>query len=85
VEQGKTDAVADARRKLPYYLLFAGLSAGAASIGTQPLDVIKTRIQTQHCLIDQIQKPTVQIGAREVPYKGFFSAGRKIVADEGFA
>lgn len=41
----------DSRSLLPWYFLAAGLSGAVASALTQPLDVVKTRLQTQDCLV----------------------------------
>lgn len=38
------------RSVLPWYFLAAGMSGACASMATQPLDVVKTRLQTQDCL-----------------------------------
>merc|ERR1719399_1520565 len=40
----------EAGRVLPWYFLSAGLSGVIASAVTQPLDVVKTRLQTQDVL-----------------------------------
>lgn len=42
--------IEDSRAALPWYFLSAGLSGALASAATQPLDVVKTRLQTQDVL-----------------------------------
>lgn len=44
-----------ARKELPWYFLAAGLSGAVASCATQPLDVVKTRLQTQ----DVLTRPSI--------------------------
>lgn len=41
------------RASLPWYFLSAGVSGAVASAATQPLDVVKTRLQTQDLLAGQ--------------------------------
>lgn len=41
----------DSSSHLPWYFLSAGLSGALASCATQPLDVVKTRLQTQDLLV----------------------------------
>lgn len=48
---GKPSRLDDSRSKLPWYFLSAGLSGALASCVTQPLDVVKTRLQTQDLLV----------------------------------
>ncbi|CAD7935083.1 unnamed protein product [Amoebophrya sp. A120] len=59
--------------KLPMYFTLAGVSSGVAAVCTQPLDVIKTRIQTQTCLLNKTS----------VRYHGIIDAARTIYAEEG--
>lgn len=41
------------KSSLPWYFLTAGMSGAIASAATQPLDVIKTRLQTQDVLLNE--------------------------------
>lgn len=74
---------------LIWYFLSAGLSGAVASAATQPLDVIKTRLQTQDILFSasSSSSSSPDSGAREAPgrpkYSGFRSAFSTIVREEG--
>mmetsp|Transcript_85786 Transcript_85786/g.251170 ORF Transcript_85786/g.251170 Transcript_85786/m.251170 type:complete len:332 (+) Transcript_85786:261-1256(+) len=60
------------------YFLCAGLSGALAAAATLPLDVIKTRIQTQAC------PPQAQpLGAAPAPKEGVMSVARGIMRSEG--
>ena len=74
---------------LPRYFLSAGVAAACASILTHPLDVVKTRLQTQDCFC---KEPPVNCPRRlaampqEVftpKYSDFSTSVRTILAEEG--
>jgi len=85
----KGDArIEDAKTVLPWYFLSAGLSGALASAATQPLDVVKTRLQTQDVLIGQSQS-TSSSGGRSVDcrspkYPGLVPAVTTILREEGW-
>mmetsp|Transcript_24100 Transcript_24100/g.71732 ORF Transcript_24100/g.71732 Transcript_24100/m.71732 type:complete len:344 (-) Transcript_24100:434-1465(-) len=73
---------------LPWYFLSAGLSGAMASSATQPLDVVKTRLQTQDCLLEHLPsapgRPAELLAERRQPkYSGFLPALATIVREEG--
>mmetsp|Transcript_81434 Transcript_81434/g.174336 ORF Transcript_81434/g.174336 Transcript_81434/m.174336 type:complete len:358 (-) Transcript_81434:63-1136(-) len=69
----------DARASLPWHFLSAGLGGALASGATQPLDVIKTRLQTQDCLVH-----STTVGSLGSPkYMGFLPAVTTIMREEG--
>lgn len=76
---------------LSWYFLCAGLSGAVASGVTQPLDVIKTRLQTQDVLVNEgSSSSATPEGTRRAAssihrpkYAGFRSALLTIVAEEG--
>ncbi|CAJ1399320.1 unnamed protein product [Effrenium voratum] len=88
----------DSSRLLPWYFLSAGLSGAIASAATQPLDVVKTRLQTQDCLVSSASSSrtdgsscreaaaeTLEASAKRTPkYTGFLAAVRTIVREEGW-
>jgi len=65
----------------PWYFCCAGVSGAAAAALTSPLDVIKTRLQTQGL------RPAVAAGApmgrSALPYLGMLSTIRSIAQEEG--
>lgn len=73
------------------YFASAGLSAGLAAMLTMPLDVIKTRQQTQDCLmLKQCEScPMARLKVQQASqngepiYKGFVSTGQQIWRTEG--
>lgn len=85
----------DTRNLLPWYFLSAGLSGAVASAATQPLDVVKTRLQTQDCLVrpkrpdgSSMREPVTYAGDSTnlcaPKYSGFLPAVRTIVREEGW-
>jgi len=76
---------------LPWYFASAGISGAVASGATQPLDVIKTRLQTQDLLMTQpdistsqsSRSPTDRANISRPKYSGFFSAFSTIWREEG--
>lgn len=76
-------------RLLPWYFASAGIAAACASILTHPLDVVKTRLQTQDCFC-RLKEPPVSCPRRlatvvEGPrYTGFSTCVKLIHAEEGF-
>ena len=73
---------------LPRFFLSAGLAAACASVLTHPLDVVKTRLQTQDCFCKEppvtcprrmAAVPTV----RAPKYTDFFASVKLIHAEEG--
>ena len=74
---------------LPRYFASAGLAAACASVLTHPLDVVKTRLQTQDCFCKQ--EPPVTCPRRwtasvvqSPKYTDFSTCVRLIHAEEGF-
>jgi len=71
----------DRHSALPWYFFSAGISGAVASSVTQPLDMIKTRLQTQDILSKR------DFGSSSAVYKpkytGFSSALATVVAEEG--
>lgn len=71
---------------LPRYFLSAGMAAACASVLTHPLDVVKTRLQTQDCLC---REPPASCPRRGTPlvvkpkYSDFFTSVRLMYAEEG--
>jgi solute carrier family 25 iron transporter 28/37 len=75
--------VSDRRTVLPLHFFSAGLSGALAALVTQPLDVVKTRLQTQDCLA----RSTSSLADGEVRrprYKGFVGTLNSVVREEGF-
>lgn len=80
---------------LPWYFASAGISGAVASGATQPLDVIKTRLQTQDLLMTQPHETSAShlsragrspagMGNNSRPkYSGFFHAVATILREEG--
>lgn len=79
----------DGPHSLSRYFFSAGIAAACASITTHPLDVIKTRLQTQDCLCRVPPASCPKKLARQPPitsspkYSDFFTAFRVILAEEG--
>lgn len=81
----------DARGLLPRFFLTAGLSGAVASVATQPLDVIKTRLQTQDVFAQAgtaaLKGPEEVRGDAEVrvlpKYQGIIHAAKVVMAEEG--
>merc|ERR1712130_26165 len=73
------DEAPDTKSTLPLYFVSAGVSGALAAAATHPLDVVKTRLQTQDCLA--CDNP----GYRWPKYGGFFGTVREIVRTEGVA
>jgi len=80
------DESKDGRSALPWYFLSAGISGGIAAAMTQPLDVIKTRLQTQDCLAHNSDAPThsTPCGRHLRPkYDSFSTTLKTIMREEG--
>jgi solute carrier family 25 iron transporter 28/37 len=74
----------DERSVLPWYFVSAGVSGGIAAAATQPLDVIKTRLQTQDCLARSVTSPAACSNLMPKPkYNGFLMASQVILREEG--
>jgi solute carrier family 25 iron transporter 28/37 len=73
---------------LPRFFLSAGIAAACASVLTHPLDVVKTRLQTQDCFCKEppITCPRRQAAiptVRTPKYTDFFTSVKLIHAEEG--
>jgi solute carrier family 25 iron transporter 28/37 len=74
---------------LPRFFLSAGMAAACASVLTHPLDVVKTRLQTQDCFCKEppVSCPrrlaTAAPVKRPPKYTDFFASVRLIHAEEG--
>jgi solute carrier family 25 iron transporter 28/37 len=74
---------------LPRFFLSAGIAAACASILTHPLDVVKTRLQTQDCFCKEPPVSCPRRLAAPIPvkrqpkYTDFFASVRLIHAEEG--
>jgi len=87
----KQDGENDRSFLLPRYFLSAGIGAACASMLTHPLDVIKTRLQTQDCFCKEppVTCPrrmatTAATTAIKAPkYTDFITSVRLINAEEG--
>ncbi|CAD7930701.1 unnamed protein product [Amoebophrya sp. A25] len=74
--------------KLPVYLSLAGVSSGIAAVCTQPLDVIRTRIQTQSCLLSQASAAKASslktaASSNSIRYHGLVDGAARILREEG--
>jgi solute carrier family 25 iron transporter 28/37 len=75
---------------LPQFFLSAGMAAACASVLTHPLDVVKTRLQTQDCFCKEPPVSCPRRLAAAVPkvrtpkYTDFFATVKLIHAEEGF-
>lgn len=84
-----SESTTDRSYLLPRYFLAAGIGAACASVLTHPLDVIKTRLQTQDCFCKD-PPPSCPRRAASPPvpptprYTDFFSSVKLIHAEEGF-
>jgi len=78
------------RDNIGWFFLSAGLSGACAAICTQPLDVLKTRLQTQDCMLmcgtaECPSPPPAPCGLRrEAKYTGIRDTVTKIVRQEGY-
>lgn len=81
----------DGRSVLPWYFISAGISGGIAAAATQPLYVIKTRLQTQDCLArdlgpssSEAASSAQKLSSQLMPkYNGFVTASKMILREEG--
>jgi len=65
------------KASLPWYFLTAGMSGAIASAATQPLDVIKTRLQTQDVLLNESAQLRHEAGAAASSSATASAAGRE--------
>jgi solute carrier family 25 iron transporter 28/37 len=73
------DDTCNTNSSLSLYFLSAGISGGVAAAATQPLDVIKTRLQTQDCLA-----PCASTSVKSTPkYAGFLTTMKTVLREEG--
>jgi solute carrier family 25 iron transporter 28/37 len=71
---------------LPRYFISAGIGAACASMLTHPLDVIKTRLQTQDCFCKEppVSCPRRMAGGIKTPkYTDFITSVKLIHSEEG--
>ena len=73
---------------LPRFFLSAGIAAACASVLTHPLDVVKTRLQTQDCFCKEPPVSCPRRAASMMPprtpkYTDFLTSVRLIHAEEG--
>jgi solute carrier family 25 iron transporter 28/37 len=69
---------------LPLYFVSAGISGGIAAAVTQPLDVVKTRLQTQDCLAhDSKPSTSSSVPVLRPKYSGFVGTFKTIMREEG--
>jgi len=88
---------ASSRSNLPLHFLSAGLSGALAAGVTQPLDVVKTRLQTQDVAVGNAARNASQVGSQAAgwqavgdarhlvlpKYSGFVPTVMTIVREEG--
>ena len=70
------------KNKLFYYFICASISGTIESILTNPMDVLKTRLQTQNTLAG-MQADIMFDDVVHVKYKNFSSTAKKMIAEEG--
>ena len=89
IPNADSNSAADKQTLMPRYFLCAGLAAACASMLTHPLDVVKTRLQTQDCFCRDppVTCPRRQAAAPPVmtkpKYSDFLTSVRLIHAEEG--
>jgi len=76
---GDSARSASSRSDLPLYFMSAGLSGALAAGVTQPLDVVKTRLQTQDVAVGSVRHSAFP------KYSGFVPTVMTIVREEGAA
>mmetsp|Transcript_53393 Transcript_53393/g.122169 ORF Transcript_53393/g.122169 Transcript_53393/m.122169 type:complete len:142 (+) Transcript_53393:106-531(+) len=74
-----------AKAELPRYFLAAGFAGAVSSALTQPLDVVKTRLQTQDCACGVPLACEKTGTAPVVKYENISSSVRLILREEGAA
>jgi len=71
------------QKSLSRYFLSAGVSGAVAAAVTHPLDVVKTRLQTQDCYTASVASNEGQV--RAPVYRGFVGTFSSIARTEGLA
>merc|ERR1711865_911205 len=77
------------RMAFPLYFASAGISGALAAMATHPLDVIKTRMQTQNCLDADTRSASGAVAPGQgtpqlrPKYDGFVKTLQTIVREEG--
>lgn len=73
----------NASRHVGWHFASAGLSGMVASACTQPLDVVKTRLQTQEILREQGSHHSHEVGVVRVAYRGLLPTCMRVLSEEG--
>lgn len=80
--RGCSDRDQGPKAAIGWHFFSTGISGMFAAVITQPLDVVKTRLQTQG-IAAQMDAESAENSARQVRYRGMLSAARLIHQEEG--
>lgn len=79
------EETSDGRSLSPWCFVSAGISGGIAAAATQPLDVIKTRLQTQDCMVHDARATASASALLRPKYDGFANALQTVLREEGIS